>query len=239
MRRVALSLIAVAAAAGSAHATLFSFAANTSDSAWVFTGAGLNMTSGMGNSPVVLNIDDDNGPLPALFVSSRFSASITLSPVGTTPLPGAFAHNYTADGSFSFTDIASGTTLLTVTFENALYTSLGQQSSWGTTGALQATTAGGSSISMNWGGAALPQYGLLPGIFDGQDFNFGLTTLNTSGALPYTFQNPGVPITPATMIPTAPWFGESSFSASAVSAPAPAGLALLGLGGLLAARRRR
>lgn len=240
MRGIALSCAAVAIAAGSVQATLFSFASNTSDQAWVFTGTGLNMTSASGSHPMVLFIDDDNGPLPALQVSTRFAASINLTPVGSTPLPGGvFSHNYTAAGSFSFTDIAAGTTLLTVNFTGALYNSLGQQFAWGTSSGLQANTLGGSAINMTWGGANLPQYGLVPGNIGGQDFNFGLTTLNTSGVIPYNFQNPGVPITQATMIPTATWFGESSFSASSVSVPAPGCVALLGLAGLLAGRRRR
>ena len=239
MRRIALSLLAVAAATGAAHATLLGFAASTTDQAWVFTGTGLNMTSALGNNPVLLSIDDDNGPLPTLFVSTTLTANIHLTPVGSTPLPGAFAHNYTASGSFAFKDIASGTTLLTVEFSHALFTSLGQEFKWGTTGALQANTVGGSLIDMNWTGASLPQYGLIPGHFEGEDFNFGLSSINTSGAIPYNFQNPGVPITQATMIPTATWFAESSFSAFAISAPAPGSVALLGLAALAAARRKR
>ncbi len=235
-----ISACAVAAAAGSAHATLFSFVAAPTDQAWTFTGAGLSITDGMGpNDHVTLEIDDDNGPLPAMSISCRFDAAMTLSTVGSLPIGGGqFSHNYSADGSFSLTDIASGVTLLTVNFQDGLFVSLGQQFAWGSTASIQASTVAGSSVNMTWGGASLPGYGLAPGpLGSPADISFALSSVNTDGSIPYTFQGLGVPFAPGSGVPTQPWFAEAAFSGSSV--PAPGAAALLVLGGLFAVRRRR
>jgi hypothetical protein len=228
----------VALVAGSAHAAFLSFASDTADRAWTFTGSGATFTNGTGpNDPIVLHVDDNNGVLPRLDVSARFNASVTLSYVASVPLGGgAFSHNYLASGTFSFVDILSGTTLLTTTFSNALYTARGGQSSWFTTGALQADSFGGANVSMVWGGASLPGYGLSPGALDSQGFGFDLTVVNTSGAIPYNFQSPGVALG-ANFLPSATWFSESSYSAAIL--PTPGSMTLLGLAGLAFARRRR
>ncbi len=235
-----ISACAVAAAAGSAQATLFSFVAQPTDQAWTFTGNGLTITDGMGpNDPVTLVIDDDNGPLPALSVSCRFDANFSLTTVGSLPIGGGqFSHNYSADGSFSLTDIVSGVTLLTVNVQDGLFASLGQQFAWGSTASIQASTVAGSSVNMIWGGASLPGYGLVPGpLGTPADISFALSSVNTNGSIPYTFQGLGVPFAPGSGVPTQPWFAEGSFSGSSVPAPGAAGL--LAMAGLLAARRRR
>ena len=64
----------------------------------------------------------------------------------------------------------------------------------------------------------------------------GLSTLNTSGTIPYSGQSPGANLG-ANMLPVDTWWSEASFTAFRV--PAPGTLALLGLGGLAALRRRR
>jgi hypothetical protein len=239
MRRITLSCLALAVAAGYAQAAFFSFASDFNDQAWTFTGNGSQITNGTGpNNPIVLMIDDNNGPLPPLLVSTRFQASFNLTTVGNFPLGGgAYSHNYRASGTFSFTDIASGTTLLTVDFSQALFTAGGAEFTWGSTGALQANSAVGSVVNFTWGGAALPGYGLSPGSLGSGDFGFDLTALNTSGVIPYNFQNLGVGITQATSFPVQQWWSEGSFSASVV--PSPAGAALLALAGLGIARRSR
>jgi len=48
-----------------------------------------------------------------------------------------------------------------------------------------------------------------------------------------------VGIDAATRLPTARWWSESSYSANANAVPTPGSLALIGLGGFAALRRRR
>jgi MYXO-CTERM domain-containing protein len=235
---------ALALAAGSANAALFSFASDSADHAWTYTGNGANISNGTnGNAdPLVLMIDDDNGPALPLQVSVSFSAQYTLSFVGQVPLPGgAISYNYAANGQFVFTDIASGTALLTTTFSNALFTARGNETAWFTTGALQVDSSGGATVSMVWGGATLPAYGLAPGSLNGlpRGFAFDLSAINTSGAIPYGGQNPGVAINANTKLPSSQWFSESSYSATGRVIPAPGALALMGLGGLALRRRKR
>lgn len=231
------ALVALAAAAGTADAALLSFSSGSAGGSWTWTGSGSNVTDATGpNAPIILDIDDSNGVLPTLSVSTQFNAQYTLSYVASVPLGnGAFSHNYLASGSFSFQDMVSGTTLLTVNFANCLYTARGAVSSWFTTGALQGDPGAGASVNMVWSGAALPGYGLTPGALTG-GFAFDKTAVNTSGAIPYGGQNPGVGLT--NNLPNATWFSEGSFSAY-TNVPAPGSLALLGLAGLVGARRRR
>lgn len=229
------------ALAGSANAAFFSFASDTADHAWTFTGGGApignaNFINATGpNDPVVLMIDDNNGPLPALVVSAQFQAQVGLTYSGSLPLGGGvFSHNYLANGSFSFRDIPSGNVILTVNFENALFTARGGQNTWFTTAALQGDFNGGI-VNYTWSGASLPQYDLVPGTRPG-DFAFGLSALNSSGAIPYSGQAPGRTLG-ADHLPDGQWWSEASYSGTNV--PAPGALALLGLGGLVATRRRR
>ncbi len=235
-----LACASIALLAGTAQGAFFSFASDSRDHAWTFSGSGANVVDATApNDPVVLMIEDNNGALPALNVSAQFNALITLSFAGDVNLGGgAFSHNYLASGSFRFIDVAAGTPLLTVTFTNCLYTSRGGASSWFTTGGLQGDEGSGASVSMVWSGAILPGYGLAPGALGTpRGFGFDLTAINTSGAIPYAGQNPGVSLD-ANHLPSSTWFSESSFSASA-NVPTPGGAAVLALSGLAAMRRRR
>lgn len=230
---------AVALAAGSADAAFLSFAANTADNAWTFTGNGASITGGLApTNHLTLHIDDNGGVLPRIDVSTRFVASFQIAHVSSNPLPGgALAHNYTASGAFNFTDVASGMTLLTVNFSNLLFTSRGGAGAWGTTAALQGDNSNGGVVTMTWTGDNLPAYGLTTnGVYAG-GFAFDLSSLNTSGVLPWAGQNAGAPLSGGTSLPSAGWFAESSFSGTTV--PAPGALALLGLAGLGFGRRRR
>lgn len=234
-----LSCAAIALATGSAQASFFSFASDSRDNAWTFSGTGANVVDATApNSPVTLLIEDNNGGLPALSVSTQFNALISLTFAGDVPLGGgAVSHNYTASGSYHFMDVAAGVNLLTINFTNCLFTARGLTSSWFSTAALQGDDGSGASVVMIWSGANLPQYGLTPGVLPApRGFAFDMTALNTSGAIPYNGQNPGVGLG-ANHFPVATWFAESSFSAS--TAPAPGGIAVLGLAGLAMAKRRR
>ncbi len=230
---------AVALTAGSAQASFFSFASDSRDQAWTFSGTGANVVDATApNSPVTLLIEDNNGALPALNVSTQFNALFSLAFAGDVALGGGtVSHNYLASGSYHFMDVASGMNLLTVTFTNCLFTARGGASSWFSTAALQGDEGNGASVVMTWSGASLPQYGLVPGVLPApRGFAFDLSALNTSGAIPYSGQNPGVALD-ANHLPVSTWFSESSFSAS--TAPTPGTVAVLGLAGMAAARRRR
>jgi PEP-CTERM motif-containing protein len=239
MFRPTIACIAsIGLAAGTANAAFLSFGSDTADRAWTVTGSGANVTDGTGPTDyLTLHVDDNNGALPRIDVSTQFNAAITLNFVSSTPLPGgAFSHNYTASGNYTFIDVASGTTLFTVEFSNLLFNSRGGQGTWGTTGALQGDNSFGGVVTMTWNGANLPAYGLATGGIYNGGFGFDLTSINTSGALPYGGQNPGVALG-AGSLPSSTWFAEGSWSASTV--PAPGTLALLGVGLLAAGRRRR
>jgi hypothetical protein len=233
MVRTIACIAAVALAAGTAHGAFFSFASGTASGAWTFNSqGGATFGSGLGQTPVTLLIDDRNGMLPTLEVSSRFLSSITLTHVASVPLGGGnFAHTYLANGGFSFVDTAAGTPLLTTEFTDALFTARGGQGAWGTTASLQ----GDSGVSMVWSGANLPGYGLAPGALAQPSFAFGMAALNSSGAIPYNFEQPGRTL--SNSLPAGAWFAESSFTAAAI--PAPGAIGLLGTGGVLLARRRR
>jgi MYXO-CTERM domain-containing protein len=233
---------ALLVACGSAQAAFFSFASDSADHSWVYTGNGANITNATNGSanPITLLVDDDNGVAAPLQVSVAFSASYQLTFVGSTTVGSSTAYNYAANGTFTFTDIASGTPLLTTTFANALFTARGNATSWFSTGSLQVDDSGGATVSMVWGGANLPAFGLAPGSLNGspRGFSFDLSTINTSGSLPYNGTGAGVAINASTKLPSATWFSESSFSGSA-RVPTPGATALLGLGGLMVGRRRR
>ena len=236
------STAALALASGAAQAAFFSFASDSNDTRWTFTGNGNQITAATGNVPLILNIDDNNGPAPALQNSVSFVAQYTLTFVGAVNLPGgAQALSYAANGSFTYTDVATGTALLTTTFSNALFSVRGSANNfWTTTATLQVDDGLGATVSMVWGGDNLPQYGLAPGALTGtpRGFGFDLTAINTSGALPYGGQNPGVAIDATTKLPTSQWWSEASYSATANVIPTPGSIALLGLGGLALRRRR-
>jgi uncharacterized protein (TIGR03382 family) len=232
----------MALSAGTAQAAFFSFASDSRDHAWTFSGSGANIVDATApNDPVLLMIEDNNGALPALQVSTQFNAQIALTFAGDVNLGGgAVSHNYLATGSFSFIDVAAGLPVLTVNFSNCLYTSRGATNSWFTTGALQGDDGAGATVTMTWSGANLPGYGLAPGnLGSPRGFGFDLTAINTSGAIPYAGQNPGVGLDANSHLPNATWFSESSFSASASVVPAPGAGAVMGLAGLAALRRRR
>ncbi|MFA6046186.1 MAG: hypothetical protein WC718_14475, partial [Phycisphaerales bacterium] len=125
MKTVALGLISLVLAAGSAQATTFSFASDSDNSH--FTWAGLRNTVTNGEAPganqLTLVIDDENGPAPALTFGVNFSASFQISYASSIPVGGGrFLHSYGVNASvpegsaqFSFLN-PDGSALLTATF---------------------------------------------------------------------------------------------------------------------------
>lgn len=230
----------ILAAAGTAQAGFFSFASDVADQSWTFTGGGAGVSDSIGpGSPLKLLIDDDNGVMPTLEVSVDFDAAIDIDYAGSVDLGGGnFSHNYHANGSFSFKEITTGITILTVEFDNQLMTALGAEFSWYTTATIQGSENPGGSVDYFWSGASLPAYGLEPGELGfNEDFAFTLTALNTDGSLPWGGAGAGVGLDDD-HLPGKTWYSEGSYSGGA-SIPAPASLALLGAAGLLARRRRR
>jgi hypothetical protein len=223
-------------AAAPARAAFFSFDSDHAHQAWTFRGNGSSFdTQSLGpNDLLSLHLDDNNGVLPRLNFSTHFTASVAVTFAGDVTLGnGTVSHNYSASGSFSFTDVATNSMILTVSFSNAIFTAQGGTGTWNTTASLQGDNTNGG-ITMIWTGANLPGYGLQPGGVSARQFGFDLDSINTSGAIPYAGQNPGAGLTNS--LPNATWFSESSFVAVI---PAPAGLSLLGLAGAFASRRRR
>jgi hypothetical protein len=233
---VGAGVLVAGLAASGAQAAFFSFASDSADQAWTFQSTSpTTFVNGTGvNNPIILNIDDNNGILPTLQFSTHFTSSTTIAFAGDVVVGGAVSHNYTAVGNFSFVDNSTNIAILTGTYSAQLFTARGAASSWFTTATMQGDNSSGS-VNLNWGGATLAGYGLTANTNYAGAFAFALDSINTSGAIPYSGQNPGVGLTNS--LPNANWFSEASFVASTV--PAPASLSLLGLGGLIAARRRR
>lgn len=231
----ALACVCCGCLAGSAQASLFSFASDNDHTSWTFRGLG----SGIFNAsdptdPQVLLIDDNNGVHPALSLDVNFEAAFQLQYVASVPIGGgAFVHTYVLSGSFGFTNRVSGTPILTADFADGAFTAIGGAASWSPTGTVQANDNDfGGSVTYHWFGGALPDYGLFPGSSLGpDDMAFTLTVLNHLGAAVGLDER---------HMPVAQWFSEGSYSGSASNfIPAPGVASLLGLGGLSLLRRKR
>lgn len=244
-------------AAGAAQAQFFSFASDTDAASWTFTydpQTGTITDADDSADPVVLLIDDRNGPAAAAGVSAEFEADFTIAAQAAVPLSGSdFLHIYTVNGSFEFlVDVGAGLqTAMRIDFRDATLTARGSRDQWYST----ATIAGGDSVDNDTRVSysffqplldSVPnaaELGLAVGTSVGpDDFSFDLTSINTSGLVPFDPatdpDSVGVPTGGAGQLPTDVFWSEGSFSGSAVI-PSPGAAALLGLGGLAAARRRR
>lgn len=251
----------VVLASSSAHASLFSFASDTNTGpTFVGTAGGAGGTasafdirdSGPANT-FQLVIDDNNGPAPSASVGVRFEANMRAQWVASTPIAGpTVLHSYSVVngplGSFAFRfkDLVSGETLLTASLDGGtqgVFSVVGTNSSWSSAGAIRASdsfatvtwTATQALVNKLIGLGVNPEtYGIRAGSSIGpDDFAFDLTALVTEAG-------GSVAINPNTHAPTTGWRSEGSFSGSAVNGvPSPGSLALLGIGGLIATRRRR
>ncbi len=249
---------AIALVAGSAQAQFFSFASNSNGQNWTFeydpqtqrlTHSGAN-----NGAPITLLVDDRNGPMPAVSIDTEFRADMTLGMLSNVPIGGdEYLHIFTLNGSFEFlVDVGNGLeAAMRVEFTDATLTARGTRDRWGSTATISGndTDSDPGRVTYNF---FQPLVSLVPNAaayklavgssIGPDDFSFTLTSLNTSGALPFDPEtNPGALGTPtggAGQFPTATWWSEGSFSGSAVI-PSPASIALLGMGGLAMARRRR
>jgi hypothetical protein len=235
MSHRALAILAVGCAVSSSQAALFSFASDNDHTSWTFTGAG-NMVADAQDplDPQILLVDDHNGPLPAIPFAVEFEADFTIGYLASVPLGGgAFVHNYSLNGTFSFLD-AAGNVLLGATVENGALTAIGGMNSWYSTSTIQANdNPEGGSVTYVWNGNAITGYDLLPGPSQGRDdMAFTLTSLNANGM--------DVMLDPQTFLPISEWNSEGSYSGTGRNfIPAPGAAMIAALGGLVALRRRR
>jgi hypothetical protein len=236
MLRPLICASVVAAVAGSANAAFFSFASDNDHTSWTFAGQGASLTNASDPAdPQTLLIDDNNGVLPALSFQTQFIANMTLGYVASTPLGnGAFMHSYSLNGTFTFNS-AVGLPLLQATVTGGALTAIGSNTQWFSTATLQGSDYPGNpggTVTYTWLGVSAPEYDLLTGAsINPDDMAFTLTVINSA-------LGRGVAIG-TNHLPSASWRSEGSYSGSGHWIPAPGSMALLGVGGLLAARRRR
>ena len=247
------------AAATAAHAGLFSFAADSNSNQWTIAGSaesgGFFAVNSPLTSPITLLVAGDGGPLPALSVQANLVVNLTAQLAGTTPIFGSvYEHDYSVSGTVQFVNPNNSADVwLTITLGSAQPSGLvviGGQNTWNSSGNIQGSSAT-SSVSytasasfqnvlngLATGGATAASYGVTAGtVSSNTDFGFTLTVLN-QGPPTGTGVNGNVALDPQTGLPTTSWRAESSFSGSAII-PAPGSLAIMGFGGLIAARRRR
>jgi len=247
IRQSLTAAIVLASMAGAANATLFSFASdNANHTAFTFIGKGNVIQAAPQDNPTFLFADDDNGPLPPLSGATRFVADMRINFLASVPLGGGnFIHNYAlsgGDGPFDFgwVDFQTGAPLLTAKIRGSGHaeTAVGPAFGWGSTATLQGADSESANVVYTWWGEDLPAYGLYKGESVGHDdFSFTLTWLQHDGVL-------GVPLVSDDAagdfkLPATTWISEGSFSGTAHFVPTPGAMALLGLGGLVAGRRRR
>lgn len=250
---------ALALAASSAHATFFSFASDTNDNAYTFSGSAGNASTPSSftltndlTSSFSLRIDDNNGAAPEKFVQAKFFATLTVTHANSALIAGTtWRHTYSVTGFFGFNDAITNTLLLRADIGDAtpaLMTAIGSENSWSSSGAvlgadsfstvtytatdLLVTRLGGAAVAALYG-IVVPAGGQASSVGP-DDFGFDLTAVNTG--------TPGVLVglDPTRKTPTTSWKSESSYSGSALNGiPAPSAAGLLGLAGLIVTRRRR
>jgi len=253
---LAASVLSILTLAGTANASLFSFASDDDSSQFTFRGtAGTGSTFGIVNgrdpagTPVTLKIDDNNGAQATVSLNVGFRSNFTATFANSVGVAGAMTYVYTVTGTFSFVDLASGAALLTGSIganNPAAMTVLGSNTSWGSSGAIFDsdsaynfagavvwTATQGLVTAITAAGANAANYGIAAGSSNTpDDFGFTLTNLNSNGG-PVPISSPG-------RLPTSAWASEGSFSGSAINGiPSPGALTLVGIAGLLSMSRRR
>lgn len=251
--------LVLAGAAGSAQATLFSFASDMNSNAYTFGGSAggggsdgkFTITDFSRPNTFSLHVDDDNGPMNTVMIPVEFRAALSADNGISTQIFGTlYQHTYRVSGTFGFYD-AGGNALLTVIIGSAnpaILTVPGSQTAWASSGAVlgadsfaDITYVATSALVTALGGTATAaQYGIVVGP-DGtgssvgpDDFGFDLSALN-AGAMGLS-----VAIDPVSKAPTTAWRSESSYSGSVSGGiPTPASAALMSIAGLVGCVRSR
>jgi len=232
MRQAILGSALLACLAGSANAAIFSFASANNGDGPTFSALTINSLSDGrtldANGVVTLNFladRDGSGPGAAQSIVSEFRFTASVSGYSVFNFGGQFVHNFSLSGSFSILDLSTNQPIFQSTFSNAVMSSLSNSSTLLSRSAtIQANDESDPGLTFTTSGAL----GDID-VSQQRDFSFALSNLQmTSGAR--------VPVN-AGGITQAPWTADASFTASAI--PGPGALALMGLGTLIGARRRR
>jgi len=232
MKSFVMAVGALAFAAGSSHAALFSFASDRNSDGPTFSGIAPGViTDGRpddtsGGVTVMFLIDRDNdGPGVAQAISSRFEYNAVVTGYQVTPFGAAFIHSFTLDGTMSIVDAATNDVIVAINFDNALMSSWSNSaSSLGRSAQMQDNVDTDPGLSFStFGAAADLAFEQLT------DIGFSLTNvrLENGNRVPVIGGQPGTP-----------WLAEASFSGSSVI-PAPGALALASMAAVVITRRRR
>ena len=230
-----ISIAVVLGAATVAHADYFSFASDSNPDGPTFLGGRQVLSRFRDALPVdptgitvgFLWDADENGPNPAILIPSSFRFQADFTGHSVQNVLGVFINSYTATGFYEYRTLNPASALvLRVEFSSAVFTSVSSSANtWGATATLQDQSRTDGSLRFI-AGNALPgaDYSNAPG-----DFAFTLTNLRNNAGGSIQLNTEGNP--------NAEWRSEGSWSAHVT--PAPGSMALLGIGSLVATRRRR
>ncbi|TVQ53482.1 MAG: hypothetical protein EA377_07860 [Phycisphaerales bacterium] len=219
-------------------AVTFSFASDSIDNGPAFGGGGAGAQDQLGTgtgSPLNLTLlvdPDSTTPGGVASFDASFNFTATAIDHDFTTFGSAVVHNWLLNGSFSFVDNVSGDDILTISFNEAIMTSVSNSGlALGSTATIQASQDLSPSNLTFTPGAALTSLGITAADLSAQEnFSFTLTNiLSTTGT--------SHPMLGSNGTWQQAWLADGSFSASAI--PAPGALALLALSGLIGATRRR
>ncbi|MFZ4574111.1 MAG: hypothetical protein ACOYN0_06915 [Phycisphaerales bacterium] len=233
MRCFIMGCSALAIAAGSSHAALFSFASDRNQDGPTFSALAVNAISDGRSLDAngVISVDfladrDNDGPGAAQSVEAQFEFAANITSYQVVAFGGQFIHNFTISGAFNIVQPgAQPTVIFHAMFNNALFSSFSNSANQlGRSAQIQANDQADPSLMFATGGVLADI-----DVSDQRDFAFSLSNVQLANGN-------RVPVS-ANGITAVPWSAEGSFSASAI--PAPGVLALGGLGLIATARRRR
>lgn len=233
MVRNITAIAALALAAGSAQATFFSFSSDRNTDGPTFASTGAKSVrdgrpfdlSGTVIVDFMFDLDED-GPAGPSVIPAAFEFSADITNYSVTPIAGNFIHSWTLSGDYRFVELTSGTEFFSASFGNALMANFSDSASLlSTSGSLLSNKPADGALAFTTAG---PLAGV--GVNAEQSFSFSLSAFRNAG-------NGSRVAVAGDGGFLAQWKSEGSWSAKA--APAPGSVGLLGLGGLLLARRKR